>query len=133
MFSVDLSIRESDAHVVVELRGELDVADAAGVAAALAGVLARPRQAVVDLAGLTFIDCSGVTALMQACTRARRAGGDLLLATPSQQVLRVLTLTGLIDQFSVHPSVAEAADSARRSRPAVQPDAAGSSVLLPAE
>jgi hypothetical protein len=48
-------------------------------------------------------------------------------------VLRVLTLTGLIDQFSVHPSVAEAADSARRSRPAVQPDAAGSSVLLPAE
>ena len=32
MFSVDLYTREHDGHVVVELRGELDLVDAADVA-----------------------------------------------------------------------------------------------------
>ena len=35
MFSVDLSTREFDGHVVVTLGGELDLVDAAGVTAAL--------------------------------------------------------------------------------------------------
>ena len=38
MFSVDLSTSEYGGHVVVALRGELDIAGAAGVAAALAAV-----------------------------------------------------------------------------------------------
>ena len=41
MFSVDLSTSESGGHVVVALRGELDIAGAAGVAAAWP--LRRPR------------------------------------------------------------------------------------------
>jgi hypothetical protein len=41
MVSVDLSARDGDGHVVVVLCGELDVADAAGVGAALAVVVAR--------------------------------------------------------------------------------------------
>ena len=41
MFSVDLSTREGDGHVIVALRGELDILDAAGVAGALATVTAR--------------------------------------------------------------------------------------------
>jgi len=52
MFSVDLSTRESGGHVVAELRGELDLADAAGVAAALAAVAAREPQIIVDLTAL---------------------------------------------------------------------------------
>jgi hypothetical protein len=36
MSGVDLSTRECDGDAVVEWRGELDLADAAGVAAALA-------------------------------------------------------------------------------------------------
>ena len=52
MFSVNLSTREGDGHVVVALRGELDVADAVSVAAALAAVAARDLEIIVDLAGL---------------------------------------------------------------------------------
>ena len=54
--------------------------------------------------------------------QARQAGGDLLLAAPRGQVRRILTLTGLIDVFSVHASVAEAARATGCSRP--QQDAA---------
>jgi hypothetical protein len=49
------------------------------------------------------------------------AGGDLLLAAPQQQVLRVLTLTRLIDVFPVHASVDEAARTAGLSRRAAAP------------
>jgi anti-sigma B factor antagonist len=121
MFSVDLSTSEYGGHVVVALRGELDIAGAAGVAAALAAVAARKPEIVVDLAGLEFIDSSGVAALPRGRQHARHAGGDLLLAAPRQQVLRVLTLTRLIDVFPVHASVPEAASSAGRLRPAAAP------------
>ena len=78
-------------------------------------VAARKTEIVVDLAGLEFIDSSGVAALARGRRHARHAGGDLLLAAPRQQVLRVLTLTRLIDVFPVHASVEEAASSARRA------------------
>ena len=115
MFSVDLSTRECDGYVVVALRGELDLADAADVAAALAAAVAREPRIIVDLAGLGFIDCGGVAALARGRRHARQAGGDLLLAAPQQRVLRVLAITRLAGEFSVHASVEEAAGSAGRS------------------
>jgi anti-sigma B factor antagonist len=123
MASVDLSTRDCDGHVVVMLRGELDVADAAGVAAALAVVAGRVPEIIVDLAGLEFIDSSGVAALARGRKLARHAGGDLLLAAPQHQVLRLLALTRLIDVLAVHVSVDDAAASAGRSRQAAAPEA----------
>jgi anti-anti-sigma factor len=121
MFSVELSTREFDSHVVVALGGELDLVDAADVAAALVTVAARAPEIIVDLAGLEFIDSSGVAALARGRKLARHAGGDLLLAAPRQQVLRVLAITRLIDDFSVHASVEEAVGSAGRSRQVIVP------------
>ena len=121
MFSVDLTTREFDGHVVVALGGELDLVDAAGVAAALVIVAEREPEIIVDLAALEFIDSSGVAALARGRKLARHAGGDLLLAAPRQQVLRVLATTRLVDDFSVYASVEEAADSAGRSRRVVVP------------
>ena len=108
MAGVDLNTREGDGHIVVALRGELDMADAVGVAAALAAVAGRAPQIIVDLAGLRFIDSSGVAALARGRDLARHAGGELLLAAPQQRVLRVLSLTRLIDVFFVHASVEDA-------------------------
>ena len=121
MFSVDLSTREFDGHVVVALGGELDLVDAAGVAAALVTVAEREPAIIVDLAALEFIDSSGVAALARGRKLARHAGGDLLLAAPRQPVLRVLAITRLVDDFSVYASVEEAADIAGRSRRVVVP------------
>jgi anti-sigma B factor antagonist len=115
MSSLELRTGECDGRVVVVLRGELDVIDAASVAAALTEVAARERHIIVDLAGLEFIDSSGLAALACARKCARRSGGDLLLAAPQQSVLRVLSLTRLIEVFSVHTCVEEAAARAGHS------------------
>ena len=121
MFNVDLSIGECGGRVAVGLRGELDVADAVSDTAWLAAIAAGRPQIIIDLAGLEFIDSSGVAALVRGRRQARHAGGELLLAAPQQQVLRVLTLTRLIDAFPVHASVAEAVASAGHSPRVVVP------------
>ena len=76
MAGVDVSTRECDGQVVVALRGQLDMAEAAGAAAAFTAVVARGPQIIVDLAGLEFIDSSGVAALVRGRNLARQAGGD---------------------------------------------------------
>ena len=115
MSRVDLSTRDVDGHVIVILRGELDVADAAAIVAALGLIAARTPRIIVDLAGLEFIDSSGVAALARGRKLARQHGGDLLLAAAGPTVLRVLALTRLIDVFPVHAGVAEATRRARRT------------------
>ena len=115
MFSVDLTTRDCEGHVVVSLRGELDIADAAGVAAALAAAIAREPEIIVDLAGLEFIDCSGVAVLVRGQKLARVEGGELRLAAPRPRVLLVLSLTRMTDVLPVHASVDEAAGCIRRA------------------
>jgi anti-sigma B factor antagonist len=119
MFIVDPSTRECDGRVVVVLRGDLDVTQAARVAVELSAVATRDRVVIVDLADLDFLDSSGLAALVLARRHARDAGGDLLLAAPQRQVLRFLAVTRLIDVLAVHASVEEAARSPEQSRAAV--------------
>ena len=114
MFSTDLSTRSCDGHAVVALRGELDLADAVAVAAALTAVAVREPGIIVDLAGLEFIDSSGVAALARGRRQARQAGGDLILAAPQQRVMRVLATTRLADAFSVYATVEEATGESRQ-------------------
>jgi anti-anti-sigma regulatory factor len=57
----------------------------------------------------------------------RERGGDMSLAAPQPRVRRVLSVTGLIDVFSVHPSVEQAfTENERQCQPA------GSAVALAA-
>jgi len=129
VFSTNLSTRGCDGHAVVALRGELDLVDAAAVAAALASVAAREPRIIVDLAGLEFIDSSGVAALARGRRQAWQAGGDLVLAAPQREVMLVLAITRLIDAFCVYATVEEAAGAAGHLRERAVPGPAASRLL----
>ena len=118
MFSADLSTRDCGGQAVVMLSGELDVMDAATVAATLSVIAAGGSEVVVDLAGLRFLDASGLAALMRARAQARAAGGKLLLAAPQRQALLVLTAARLADVLPVHACVEDAARIAEQWRAA---------------
>jgi anti-sigma B factor antagonist len=115
MAIVEFSTRRCNGQLVVCLGGELDVAAAATVAAALVQVAVLARQVIMDLEGLEFIDSSGLAALVRARKHAKQAGGDLLLAAPQRQVLRVLAITRLTEVFPVHACVEDAAGLRVRS------------------
>jgi anti-sigma B factor antagonist len=121
MFRMDLGSGEHGGHVVVALRGELDLLHAATVATALGALAARQPRIIVNLARLDFIDVRGIAALAQGRRHARSAGGDLLLAAPRRPVRRVLTIVWEADGFAIHASVAEAAASSGASRQVVAP------------
>jgi anti-sigma B factor antagonist len=128
MFSMDAGSRDCGGHVVVALHGELDVVDAASVAAALETVVRREPRIIVDLAGLEFIDCGGLAALAGARKHAQRAGGDLVLAAPHERILRILALVGPAHDLPVHASVEEAASAAGPPRVVAMNGVAGPAV-----
>ncbi len=117
MFSADLSTRRFNGCTVVALRGELDLADAAAVTAALTAVAAQDPVIIVDLAGLDFIDSSGVAALARGRTQARLAGSDLVLAAPQRKVMRVLAIIRMNERFAVYATVKQAGRFRERAVP----------------
>lgn len=118
MFNVELSIGDHCGHTVVALCGELDLADAPAVASRLvAAVLAGGSSVIVNLAGLEFIDCSGLGVLMRVLKQTRDCGGQLYLTAPQQRVRTVLSLAGQVDVFSIYPSVEQAVSAARLAQP----------------
>lgn len=94
-----LSLRFSrrDRHVVIEVAGELDLATAPLLHERLADIIdAQGNLAVVlDLAELTFVDSSGLTALVTAHKRLQSHGGRLVLTRPGPATRRALEITGL--------------------------------------
>ena len=74
--------------------GDLDIA----CVPLLQDVLARVRRGsdlVINLGGVTFIDCAGLGVLVSAHRRTQARGGTLSVAHVSTQVRRVLELTGV--------------------------------------
>lgn len=90
--------------LVVEVGGELDL-QAVPLLNTLGG---EPHFVVLDLKGVTFMDCSGLHALGNAQRRALGAGGAVRLAAPSRHVLSLLRHTGLERAFPAFDTVSEA-------------------------
>jgi anti-sigma B factor antagonist len=63
---------------------------------------------VVDLSQTSFVDSSGIGALVACLKTARQAGGDLRIAAPSEQVTMVLGLVNLDRVLRPRATVGEA-------------------------
>ena len=93
--------REPD-HVRLSLHGELDIAGAPHFEAALAELeLEHPERILLDLRGLSFLDPSGLRALLLADTRAREAGRRLTILQGPEAVRRVFEITGLEERLEL--------------------------------
>jgi anti-anti-sigma factor len=115
MPGVELSTSACNGHIVVALRGELDVTCTTEAEAAITALVARGRYLVIDMSALDFMDCSSVGALLRVQTLAPCGGGDVVLATPQPLVLRLLALAGADGAVWMETSVdAAVAGIARR-------------------
>ena len=80
----------------VHIAGELDMATAPQVEKALRQAERRARLVVLDLRGLTFMDCSGIHVIVDASIGARSGGHRLMLVRGPSQVDRVFALAGVL-------------------------------------
>lgn len=115
MSALTLTPRTEGAWVVLEVAGELDFHTAPQVRAAVLDLRLSPlRGLVLDLAGLTFCDSSGITAFIIARAVAVDAGAPIALAALPERVERTFAVVGLSAVFTVHPTAAEAVAAALR-------------------
>ncbi|MEU9919605.1 STAS domain-containing protein [Streptomyces sp. NPDC051001] len=94
---------------VVTVRGEIDHAVTKEFTDALlsSGSGTRP-QTVVDLSGVTFMDSSGINALLAAHQAMSAAQGWLRIAGAQASVLRVFEIVGVDQVIGCHPTVEHA-------------------------
>ncbi|HEY6744326.1 MAG TPA: STAS domain-containing protein [Mycobacteriales bacterium] len=91
-----VEVVRGDCHETVRVRGELDIATAPLLRAALDGVYARrPERVEVDLSGITFLDASSIATLIAARRRLAAQRAALVLVDPSSIARRVIRLAGL--------------------------------------
>lgn len=102
----------SDQTYRVRVTGELDAATGPGLLTNLRQASQAASRVCLDLAGVTFIDCSGLSALLLALQEARREGWALELEQPvSRQVTRMLGIAG-VNRLLGPDTAAQAATSA---------------------
>ena len=87
---------------LLRLTGELDMAGVDQVERLLiADESPEAGTFVVDMRGLTFIDSSGLRALIIADKRVRAEGGRFVVVRGSEQVNEVLEMTGVAKQIEL--------------------------------
>lgn len=90
-----------DAHVI-SVSGELDLASSPRLEEELERASGSGAHLViVDLRELEFMDSTGLSVLVKAHQKAEQQGKRLGLAGGSQQVQRLLTLTGVAERLRV--------------------------------
>ncbi len=96
-FEFSLQFSRHNGHVVVAVDGELDSYTGPLLQDRLADLIESQGNlsVVVDLSSMTFVDSSGLTALVAAHRWLQSRGGELILSRPTKSTMKVLEITGL--------------------------------------
>lgn len=93
-----------DSANILSLNGEIDLHVSPNVEQLLTSVIAkRPRQVVVDLSRVTFIDSSGLAVLIHAMQNVQEYGGRLLLSGINNDVQAIFRMARLDQVFVIDP------------------------------
>jgi anti-sigma B factor antagonist len=94
---------------VVTAPEEIDIANAAGLRAALLEAAAHgSRTLVVDMAQTQFCDSAGLNVLVRGHKRAQADGGELLLVIGAAAVHRIFAVTGISHLIPDFPNLEQA-------------------------
>jgi len=98
-----LSTREVAHVAIIDVNGRIVLGDElGGLRAAVGDLVAQNKKKIIlNLAGVDYIDSSGVGELVSSFTTVRNAGGELKLLKLSPKVRDVLHITKLYTVFDI--------------------------------
>lgn len=103
---MQFSVETTPAYAEVNGTGRLNMVAAPRLREMVAEVVAGgSTHVVVNMAGMEFMDSSGLGALIGCLKIARQAGGDLRIANVQPQVKMVLELTSMHRVLTPYESV----------------------------
>ncbi len=96
------SVKWEGKTATVEAEGDIDFHCSSRFQKSLMAVLGKkPKQVIVDLSGVPYMDSSGVASLVKLLGRTRKAGIELKLLNPSVKVMSILEITSLDTVFEI--------------------------------
>jgi anti-anti-sigma factor len=103
---IERDLRPGCREILVE--GELDLAVADRLADGLTRAGAECRYLLIGLQSCEFIDSTGIATIVHAHNEFAERGGRVAVYAPADQVLRVLSVTGLTSNGMVFENAEEA-------------------------
>jgi anti-sigma B factor antagonist len=92
-------------YVVVRLRGEVDLSWSQQVRKAILAALGSSGKVGVEMSEVSYIDSSGIAALVEGLQNARSKGQKFGLVGVSKAVMAVLQLARLDRVFPIFPDL----------------------------
>ena len=94
---MEINAKSVDRNLLLELSGEIDHHSARNAMREmeLAVDAALPKELVLDMTGVTFMDSSGIALILRAQQRMRLLDGSLLVCHVPEQAKRVLDAAGI--------------------------------------
>jgi anti-anti-sigma factor len=106
--ALTLHICPADGGAVVWASGDVDTNVAETFQDMMLAVMRRHSPSLLlDLSGVSFMDCAGLRALLLTQRRAGMRGGSLSLIAESPAVRRIIDLLGVRDIFPVRERLSE--------------------------
>ena len=103
------AVRWLDRNVVVDIVGDIDLNSSVRFQEALLALMdAKPQRIVVNLAGVPYMDSSGVASLVKLLSRARKSASALYLVNLRDRVRSVFEITRLDSVFEIRSTEEEA-------------------------
>jgi anti-sigma B factor antagonist len=118
-----IQIRDADSGVaVVEIAGRLTLGDACQLLLQKIDELLRANKArvVLEVGQLEFMDSAGLGTVVACYSKAKKAGGNLVLAAPQKKVFDTFKITHMDSVVKSFPT-AEAAAQSFQNPPAPTP------------
>lgn len=102
-------VKAKGGHRILALKGEIDFHRVWKITAQLSDAIKeRPEKLVLDLANLSYIDSSGLAALIEALRKVRAYGGMLYLVGMRDDVRTIFEISRLDQVFPIFQDAAEA-------------------------
>ena len=99
------SVESQGDWAVVKLGGEVDLSWSQQARKAVLEALGQSQKVAVDLSKVSYIDSSGIAALVEGFQNARGKGQEFVLVQVSDAVLAVLRLARLDKVFAIRPAL----------------------------
>jgi len=96
----------TDQPNVLPLEGEIDLHVSPEVAESLRSMIAKkPKQVVVDLSKVTYLDSSGLAVLIEGLQKVQEYGGRFAIVGMQESVKHIFDIARLDQVFQIFPDV----------------------------
>lgn len=111
--SLEIQQREREGIPVLDLRGRITVGQESGYLREQVAALAAAgrKDVILNMAGVDYIDSTGLGALVVSATSLRKAGGNVKLLNLNKRNLELLVITKLATVFDLFTDEQDAVNS----------------------